>query len=67
MTTSADQLSIVQPSKRICRIYNGEQWVTHYVRVSEKRRQSYIYKSRNPESAVLGFAMLGTMKLGEGG
>ena len=42
------------PFKRICRIYNGEQWVTHYVSVSEKRRQSYIYKSRNPEGAMLG-------------
>ena len=57
----------IEPKKIICRIFDGENWVIHYARIDNKRRQNYIYKSRNPESAVLGLAVLGTMKLGEGG
>lgn len=61
--------SSIVPFKRIVHIYDGENWVKHYVRVTNKRRQSYIYKNLNdnPENAILGFAKLSTMKLGEGG
>lgn len=61
--------SSIVPFKRIVHIYDGENWVKHYVRVTNKRRQSCIYKNLNdnPENAILGFAKLSTMKLGEGG
>lgn len=56
----------VEPKKTICRIFNGENWVTHYTCIGNKRKKNYVYKSKNIESAVLGYAKLGTMKLGEG-
>lgn len=56
----------IEPKKIICRIFDGENWIIHYARIDNKRRQNYIYKSKNPESAVLGYATLGSMKLGEG-
>ena len=59
--------SSVTPIKKICYIYDGEKWVRHYTNVTNIRRCNYVYKNRNPETAMLGFAKLGIMKLGQGG
>ena len=56
----------VELRKTICRIFNGENWVTHYTCIDNKRKKNYVYKSKYTEGAVLGHAVLGTMKLGEG-
>lgn len=59
------------PLKQICYVYDGEKWTRHYTYVSNKRMCNYIsqYNEQdiNQETAMLGFAKLGIMKLGQGG
>ena len=54
------------PTKQDCYIFDGTKWVKHSCYVGNKRMGLHIYKSMNPQTAALGFAMLGTMRLGEG-
>ena len=49
-----------------CYIFNGVKWVKYSCYVKNKHLTPYIYKSLNPQTATLGYATLGTMRLGEG-
>lgn len=62
---AVDLEQITSPVKYNCYIHNGEKWVKYITQTSNKPRLNFVYNNLNPEAAVLGFAVLGTMKLGE--
>ena len=49
--------------KHICYIFNGENWIKY---IANNRNLIYVNKNTSPETAMLGVAKLGIMKLGEG-